>query len=81
MKKESYESRTDPKKKRKSTAPKGTFAKENCHFLFMLVCERQVFSCWFLLQNIFFNNRLKLRKYETHDPPLISHGAELGDTA
>ncbi len=20
-------------------------------------------------------------KYETHDPPLISHGAELGDTA
>ncbi len=57
MKKESYESRTDPKKKRKSTAPKGAFAKENCHFLFMLVCERQVFSCWFLLQNIFFQTK------------------------
>ncbi len=52
MKKESYESRTDPKKKRKSTAPKGAFAKEDCHFLFMLVCERQVFSCWFLFTKL-----------------------------
>jgi hypothetical protein len=31
---------------------KERFAKENCHFLFMLVCERQVFSCWFLFTKL-----------------------------
>jgi hypothetical protein len=35
----------------------------------------------FLLQNSFFSNRLKLMKHETLDPPFISHGTELGDTA
>jgi hypothetical protein len=34
----------------------------------------------FFLQNSFSNNKLKLIKYEAHHSPLISHGAELGDT-
>ena len=40
--------------------PQKECLQEDCHFLFMLVCERQVFSCWFLLKNIFFLSDQKI---------------------